>query len=112
MFSGKLDASVEIAGRKTIISAAVFDIPETEATREWSREKESLSWAMTLANLGVASRKLAEHNRGIAIPKRVSADLKKAVDVFRDTGHVQLTELGEEQLSFSRKLNHSNNRGK
>jgi hypothetical protein len=41
-----------------------------------------MSWAMTLANLGVARRKLAERNQDIDISKRASADLKMAVVYF------------------------------
>ncbi len=106
MTQNNLGAALQVLGERTddplALGKAVAAYRET--LKEWTREKEPMSWAMTMANLGVARRKLAERNQDIDISRRASTDLKMAVDVFRGASHAQLTELGEEQLSLSRKL--------
>jgi hypothetical protein len=75
-----------------------------EALKEFTREREPMTWAMTLANLGVARRKLAERNRDVAISRRAVADIKHALEVFRGSSHAQLTELGLEQLFLAQRV--------
>lgn len=41
---------------------------------------------------------------GIGVARRAVGDIKAAIDAFRGASHAQLTELGEEQLSLTRKL--------
>ena len=63
-----------------------------------------MTWALTLANLGVARRKLAERNRDVTIARRAAVDINKALEVFREASHARLTELGLEQLSFAHRV--------
>ena len=63
-----------------------------------------MTWAMTLANLGVARRKLAERNQDATIARRAAADIDASLDVFRGASHARLTELGLEQLAIAHEL--------
>ena len=75
-----------------------------DALKEITHEKGAMTWAMSIANLGVARRKFAEIKQDVHIARQSTVDIKHAVDVFRGASHAKLTELGEEQLSLSRKL--------
>ena len=106
MTQNNLGAALQVLGERTDDPMALGKsiAAYRETIKQWTREREPVSWAMTMANLGVARRKLAERNQDIDISRKASADLKMAVDVFRDASHAQLTELSEEQLAVSRKL--------
>ncbi len=106
MTQNNLGAALQVLGERTDDPMALGKsiAAYRETIKQWTREREQVSWAMTMANLGVARRKLAERNQDIDISRKASADLKMAVDVFRDASHAQLTELSEEQLAVSRKL--------
>ena len=75
-----------------------------EALKEFTREREPMTWALTLANLGVARRKIAERNRDVTISRRAAADIDMALEVFREASHARLTELGLEQLFVARRV--------
>ena len=106
MTQNNLGAALQVLGERTDDPMALGKsiAAYRESIKQWTRKREPVSWAMTMANLGVARRKLAERNQDIDISRKASADLKMAVDVFRDASHAQLTELSEEQLAVSRKL--------
>jgi hypothetical protein len=63
-----------------------------------------MTWAMTMANLGVARRNLAERSQDAAVARRAAADIAAAVDVFRDASHPELSQLGLEQLAIAREV--------
>ena len=71
---------------------------------EWTREKVPMTWAMTMANLGVARRELAEMTGDIQTAKKALEEIQCAVDIFRSASHAQYTELGEEQHLKARLL--------
>ena len=59
---------------------------------------------MTMANVGVARRLLAEQTDNLEISRMAVANVAAAVDVFRDASHAQYRELSEEQLTKARTL--------
>ena len=71
---------------------------------EWTRDKAPMTWAFTLANLGVARRECAEMTGDVETADKAVEEISSAVDFFRSASHAQYTELGEEQLSKARLL--------
>ena len=106
MTQNNLGAALQALGERTedeiTFGKAVSAYRET--VKELSADGEPMSWAMAMANLGVARRKLAERSGDIDIAKRAADDIKAAIDIFRGASHAQLTQLGEEQLSLARQV--------
>ncbi len=81
-------------------SVAAYD----NALEVWSRDKMPMGWTMTMANLGVARRTLAERSEDLEIARMAVADLSTVTEFFRDASHAQYRELSEEQLTKAREL--------
>ncbi len=63
-----------------------------------------MTWAMTMANLAVARRTLAEATGDAGQAARAVVELEAVCDVFRELSHAQYSELSIDQLAKARKL--------
>ena len=63
-----------------------------------------MTWAMTMANLGVARKTLAETTGDIESARKAVTELEAVSDTFRNASHAQYSELSIDQLARARKL--------
>ncbi len=74
------------------------------ALEEWTQERSPMAWVMTMANLGVARRTLAEVTEDYGVARKAVEELEAVSDAFRNASHAQYSELSIDQLAQARKL--------
>lgn len=74
------------------------------ALMEWDRERVPMTWAMTMGNLAVARKTLAEVTGDCESAFQAVEELQAVCDVFRELSHAQYSELSIDQLGKARKL--------
>jgi hypothetical protein len=63
-----------------------------------------MAWGMTMANLGVARRTLAEQTEDVVTARKAVDELEAVSEIFRNASHAQYSELCIDQLARARKL--------
>ena len=71
---------------------------------EWTQDKLPMAWGMTMANLAVARRSLAELAEDPVIAEKAVDELETVCDFFRHASHAHYSELSIEELAKARKL--------
>ena len=74
------------------------------ALKEWTRDRMPMAWGMTLANLGVARRTLADLTADIESAEKAVEELEAVSEIFRNASHAHYSELSIEELAKARKL--------
>ena len=74
------------------------------ALKEWTQDKNPMTWAMTTANLAIAQKSLAERLADAGAAKMALDYFESVAQVFRNASHAQYYEFATEQIAKTRTL--------
>ena len=74
------------------------------ALKEWTHEQMPMAWAMTMANLAVAQKTLAQRLNDASLARVALTGFEAVAQVFRGASHAQYYDFATEQVAKTQKI--------